>query len=272
MLMRYGSGESRVWSVVNVPSETEEDQRQLHRELKTLTHERTRQSNRIKGLLVGQGVRIKAIQSTFVRELEQMRLWNGSALPPHVRQRLQREFERLQLLDKQMRALEEERAHELRNSSTQAVEIARRLMTLDGVGINTAWIYSMEVFSWRKIKNRRELGSLTGLTPTPYDSGDSEHEQGISKAGNRWIRSVAIELAWSWLAHQPLSALTGWYLKRFANGSSRQRKIGIVALARKLIIALWRYVETGKVPEGATTCDWKHKVQCRRGSLCKAVA
>jgi transposase len=270
MLMRYAGGENRVWSVVTVPSDTDEDQRQLHRELKTLSVERTRQTNRIKGLLVGQGIRIEAIKCTFVKDLEEMCLWNGAPLPPNLKLRLQREFERLQLIDKQMRAIEEARSRELRNSSTEAVKKARRLMTLDGVGINTAWIYSMEIFAWRKIKNRRELGSLTGLTPTPYSSGDSEHEQGISKAGNCWIRSVAIELAWSWLTHQPLSALSGWYAKRFANGSSRQRKIGIVAVARKLIIALCRYLETGEVPQGATLSEWEKKVCCRRGTLCRA--
>jgi transposase len=270
MLIRFIAGEERVWSVVNVPSEADEDQRQLHRELKTLVVERTRQTNRIKGLLISQGIRIEDITCTFARDLAKMRLWNGSLLPACVKKRLEREFERLQLLDQQMRVIEEERASEIKQASTVGAEKARRLMALKGVGINTAWIYSMEFFSWRKIKNRRELGSLAGLTPTPYSSGDSEHEQGISKAGNRWIRSVAIELGWSWVVHQPLSALTMWFSKRFAHGGARQRKIGIVAVARKLLIALWRYLETGEIPEGATLSEWKKKVYCRRGSLGKA--
>jgi len=270
MLMRYSGGETRVWSVVNVPSIEDEDQRQLHRELKTLSEERTRQINRIKGLLVGQGVRFPEIKPTFCEELERVRLWDGSPLPSHLHRRLQHEFERLQLIDKQMRVLEEKRVQELKTSTSKGVEQARRLMELHGVGINTSWIYAMELFSWRNIQNRRELGSLTGLTPTPYASGDSAREQGISKAGNHWIRSVAIELAWCWLQFQPQSALSVWYQQRFGDGA-RSRKIGIVALARKLVIALWRYLETGEIPEGAVLSDWKKKVQCRRGSLSKAV-
>ena len=269
MLMRYANGEDRVWSVVNVPSETDEDQRQLHRELKTLTEDRTRQVNRIKGLLISQGVRIEELKSTFVQDLEKIRLWNGATLPTHIKQRLEREFERLQLIDKQMRALEEERVRELRTSSSEGSEKARRLMGLHGVGVNSAWTYSMEIFAWRKLGNRRQLGSLTGLTPTPFDSCSIEREQGISKAGNHWIRSIAIELAWSWTRHQPFSALTLWFRKRFAEGNKRQRKIGIVALARKLIVALWRYLETGEVPEGAILSDWKDKLRCQRGALSK---
>lgn len=269
MLVRFAGGEARVWSVVNVPSAEDEDQRQLHRELKTLTEERTRQINRIKGLLVGQGVRLEEIKASFCQDLEEVRLWDGSPLPPHLHRRLRREFERLQLIDKQMRVLEEERNQELRTSTSKAVEQARRLMELHGVGINISWIYAMELFSWRNIRNRRELGSLTGLTPTPYTSGDSAREQGISKAGNRWIRSVAIELAWCWLQFQPQSALSIWYQQRFGDGT-RSRKIGIVALARKLLIALWRYLETGEIPQGAILSDWKKKLQCRRGSLTRA--
>lgn len=267
MLMRYANGEDRVWSVVNVPSETDEDQRQLHRELKTLTEERTVQINRIKGLLALHGVRIENLKRTFAQDLETMLLWNGSTLPSHLKGRLNREFERLQLIDKQMRTLEEERLQELRQSSSEVVEKARRLMDLRGIGINSSWIYSMELFGWRKLRNRRQLGSLTGLTPTPYDSGNSDREQGISKAGNRWIRSVAIEVAWSWIRYQPFSALSAWYTKRFAKGNTRQRKIGIVAVARKLIVALWRYLETGEIPEGATLSDWKGKLRCQRGAL-----
>ncbi|MBN2148096.1 MAG: IS110 family transposase [Anaerolineales bacterium] len=117
--------------------------------------------------------------------------------------------------------------------------------------MNSAWLYVMEFFSWRNFRNRRELGSLSGLTPTPYQSGDSAREQGISKAGNRPIRVMAIEIAWAWLRNQPQSALSQWYSERFASGSSRVRRIGIVALARKLLVALWRYLEYEEVPQGA---------------------
>jgi transposase len=130
-------------------------------------------------------------------------------------------------------------------------EQVRQLLRLKGIGMNSAWLYVMEFFSWRGFHNRREVGSLAVLTPTPYQSGDSAKEQGISKAGNRQIRAMAIEIAWAWLRFQPDSRLSSWYQERFGKGSSRVRRIGIVALARKLLIALWQYLETGIPPEGA---------------------
>jgi transposase len=268
MLQRYDLGESRVWRVVNVPSAKEEDQRQLHRELMTLTRERTRQINRIKGLLASQGIALSRINTSFVEEIEKMRLWDGSSLARGIQRRLRREFDRLVIIDQHIHEIEEERLEELRHSTEESVEKARRMMDLRGIGINSAWLYSMELFSWRKIRNRRELGSLVGLTPTPYNSGESERDQGISKAGNRWIRSLAIEIAWRWVQYQPTSELTQWFRRRFGSGSKRQRKIGIVALARKLVIALWRFVETGEIPQGAQLVDGRTKLRCRGGRLC----
>ena len=133
----------------------------------------------------------------------------------------------------------------------------RQLLRVRGIGANSAWLYVMEFFGWRRIRNRKQLALLAGLTPTPYRSGDSDHEQGISKAGNRRLRTMAVEIAWCWLRYQPNSALSKWYQKRFARGSSRQRRIGIVALARKLLVGLWRYLETGEVPDGAELVPWK---------------
>jgi len=127
----------------------------------------------------------------------------------------------------------------------------RQLLHLRGIGINSSWLYVMEFFSWREFRNRREVGALAGLTPTPFQSGDGAWERGISKAGNRYIRSIAIEIAWDWLRYQPHSKLSRWYQERFGHGSPRLRRIGIVALARKLLIELWRYLETGVIPEGA---------------------
>jgi transposase len=270
MLMRYAAGESRVWSVVNVPSPEDEDQRQLHRELKTLTDERTRLTNRIQSLLACQGVRLPKIKNTFLEDLQRVRLWNGEPLPPALHRRLQHEFAHLQLVDRQMEVLEKERLQQLRSSSSEGARKARQLMELHGVGATSSWMAAMEIFSWRKIKNRRQVGSLVGLTPTPYASGASEHEQGISKAGNRWLRSVAIELAWSWLKFQPDSKLTQWFYQRFALGSKRQRKIGIVALARKLLIALWRYLETGELPAGAVLSKGNRKGYSRYGGLSRS--
>ena len=124
-------------------------------------------------------------------------------------------------------------------------------MTNGGIGENGAWLLVHEIFGWRKIRNRRELASLAGLAPTPYNSGTSRHEQGISKAGNRLVRWMMVQLAWGWLRYQPTSKLSRWYQRRFGGGNSRQRKVGIVALARKLLIALWKYLETGERPAGA---------------------
>jgi transposase len=125
-------------------------------------------------------------------------------------------------------------------------------MRLKGIGEYSAWLYTMEFFAWRKFRNPKELGALAGLTPTPSQSGESSRELGLNKAGNRHIRAMAIEIAWNWLRFQPRSQLSCWYRNRFASSSSRVRRIGIVALARKVLIALWRYLELGLVPEGAS--------------------
>jgi transposase len=250
MLIRYVQGERKVWSVLHPPSPQEEDQRQLHRELMALKRERTHHINRIKGLLISQGVSLK-LKADFLSQLEAVRLWDGTPLLPELRQSLLREYQRYQLVQEQVHQIEVERQEAIRTGDTLAIRQVRQLLQIKGVGVNSAWLYVMEFFSWRGFRNRRELGSLSGLTPTPYQSGNSAHEQGISKAGNRPIRAMAIELAWSWLRFQPGSALSIWYQNRFAHGNSRLRRIGIVALARKLLIALWQYLERGLLPAGA---------------------
>jgi transposase len=250
MLVRYHQGERKVWSVVHVPKTGEEDQRQLHRELMALKREQTHHINRMKGLLASQGV-VMEVKREFLEELASVQLWDGSYIAPGLHTLLVREQERLQLVREQIHQVEVTRKEALRTSEDPAIEQVRRLLQLKGIGINSAWIYVMEFFAWRAFHNRRELGSLAGLTPTPYASGESVRERGISKAGNRPVRAMAVEIAWSWLRNQPNSQLSRWYRKRFAKGSSRVRRIGIVALARKLLIALWRYVEEGLVPDGA---------------------
>lgn len=250
MLIRYHSGEPKVWHVVQVPTLEQEDRRQLHRELLRLKQARTSHINRLKGLLVSQGVRL-AVKKEFLKQVERVRLWDGSPVPPGLKGRLEREYERLQLVERHIKALEAERRAAIRHSPDPAVEMVRHLLRLRAIGPNSAWLYVMEFFSWRNFRNRREVGALAGLTPTPYQSGASDREQGIDKAGNRYIRSIAIEIAWRWLHLQPESELSQWYQARFGYGSKRLRKIGIVALARKLLIALWRYLETGEVPAGA---------------------
>ena len=250
LLIRYHSGEEAICSVVNVPSVEAEDNRQLHRELGALKTERTRHINRIKSLLASQGVRM-AVGKGFLEQLESTCLWNGTPLPPGLRTRLEREHERLQLVNHHIQVLQTERKEIIRDCPDPEIEQIRQLMRLRGIGVNTAWLFVMEFFGWREFRNRREVGALAGLVPTPYQSGDQSRERGITKAGNRLVRAVAIEIAWTWLRYQPRSKLSLWYQKRFAHGSKRLRKIGIVALARKLLISLWHYLEKGTPPEGA---------------------
>jgi transposase len=168
-----------------------------------------------------------------------------------LKKRLVREYERLEMVKGQIKQVEAERADLVKSAESREVEMVRQLLTLRGIGINSSWLYVMEFFSWREFRNRREVGALAGLTPTPHQSGDEAWERGISKAGNRHIRSMAIQIAWTWLRWQPESRLSRWYQQRFAHGSGRLRRIGIVALARKLLIDLWRYLQDGVIPEGA---------------------
>lgn len=249
-LIRWQRGEHGVWSVVQVPSVEEEDQRQGHRELETLKKERTRHVNRLKGLLASQGVRIQ-VGPDFLVRLERLRLWDGSPLPPALRARLEREWARKALVEEQIRQHRTLCREVLKQSESESVEQVRRLMQLRGIGENGSWLLVHEFFAWRQFKNRRQVGALAGLVPTPYRSGEMDREQGISKAGNRRVRSMMIELAWCWLRLQPDSELSRWFERRYGSGTPRSRRVGIVALARKLLVALWRYLDQGVIPEGA---------------------
>jgi transposase len=251
LLLRYHLGEPKVWSVVRVPSVEDEDNRHLHRELLALKRERTQHVNRIKGLLAGVGVRLPLRLRLILEQLEKARLWDGSTLPPALHCRLRREHERLLCVQRQIVELEGDRAECLKECNSPAVKKARKMSSLRGVGANGAWLLSMELFSWRQFRNRRQVGAVSGLTATPHDSGDQAREQGISKAGVVYVRSLAIELAWAWLRFQPRSELSQWYAQRFGGGGRRLRRIGIVALARKLLIALWRWCEQDILPAGA---------------------
>lgn len=251
LLARHLAGSrKRVFSVLTVPSVEAEDMRQLGRELKLVKKDRTRVSNRIKGLLANQGLLIDR-KRDMAKQLEGLRMWNGSKIAHHLRARLGRYVADYEYYTRRIKVLNQERKELLRANEGEATEKVWRLLWLRGVGIETAWCYGMEFFGWREFKNRKQVGSLAGLTPTPHNSGTQERERGIGKDGNRWVRGMAIEQAWAWLRFQPESELSQWYEERFGRGSKRIRKIGIVALARKLLIALWRYVETGLLPEGA---------------------
>jgi transposase len=251
LLIRYHHGEKRVWSVVHVPRAEEEDARRLHRELERLKKERTGHRNRIQALFVSQGVRLQP-RHDLLERLEAARLWDGSALPTDLQAEVRREAARLRLVDEQIEALEAEQTRRLEEAATPCHQQIAHLMRLRGIGLTSAWVFVMEYFGWRQFHNRQEVAALAGLTPMPYASGDRARDQGISKAGNRRIRTLMIQIAWGWLRYQPHSALSVWFNTRFALGGKRMRRIGIVALARRLLIALWRYVQSGVIPEHAS--------------------
>ncbi len=255
MLIRYDLGEHKVWSVVHVPLVEDEDRRQLNRELSTLDKEKKRTSNRIRGLLATQGVRIKGRLDLSAQQLESIRMWDNRPLAPGLKNRIRREWAHLVFLKEQISALTRERQNALRKKGQPDeepdMEKIRQLQQLRAIGPVGAWVLVRELFGWRHFKNRRQVGSLSGLTPTPYQSGDMNFEQGISKAGIVPVRQIGIELAWCWIRYQPKSKLTCWYNERFANAGKKARKVGIVAVARRLLIELWRYLETGALPEGA---------------------
>jgi transposase len=260
MLIRYHAGETRVWSVVWAPSVADEDRRQLHRELQELKDEQTRHSNRIQGLLASQGLALDVVDKLLPSRLATARLWDDTALGADLQRRLVREYERWQFVHRQILDLTKERRRRILCDDNPFVELVRQLLGLAGIGANGAWLLVYEFFSWRKLQNRKQVGALVGLTGTPYQSGGSEYEQGISKAGSRRMRKMLVELAWCWLRWQPESALSRWYARRFATGKGPARQIGIVAVARKLLIALWRYLERGEIPAGARLTYWRSKL------------
>lgn len=236
---------------VRIPTEEQEDERRPHRELERLVKERTGHLTRIRALLATRGVGVKKVSRAFGLMVDVLRTPSGEPLPAKLREELKREAERLDLVYQQVRRLEKERTVALKNGNSTAMKMAGMLLALKAIGPNTATILVREFFGWREFKNGKQVGACAGLTGTPFDSGNSAHEQGISKAGNRRIRAVIIEVAWLWLRYQPQSRLARWYLDRFGESGKRSRRVGIVALARKLLVALWRYVVQGVIPDGA---------------------
>jgi len=187
-----------------------------------------------------------------MRDLQRLRGWDGKPIAAELEERIRREYGRLEHAERELRALKKQQQERLKQqATTAAMEKIRVLQQLCGIAMKSSWVFVMELFGWRQFSNRREVAGALGLTPMPYQSGDSAHEQGISRAGNRRVRAMAIEIAWSWLKYQPQSQLSQWYQNRFAGGGKRQRRIGIVALARRLMIDLWRYLEKGVLPAGA---------------------
>jgi len=245
LLIRHHRGE-RVWSVLREPSPEEEDARREHRELQRLMHERIAHTNRIGSLLVLHNLR----PGIVIGGRDWPRWWNAhrDQVPMRLRAELERECQRLKLVKDQVRAIEAAHRRELADGKHPLVD---QLVRLRAIGPKGAWILVKEVFGWRQFANRRELASSLGLVPTPHASGSIEREKGISKAGNRRVRALLTELAWGWLKLQPDSDLTQWFNRRFACAGGRLRRVGIVALARRLAIALWRYLKDGEIPAGA---------------------
>lgn len=246
MLVRHHGGE-HVWSILREPTEQDEDARRVHRELQRLTHERTSHINRIRALLVLHNVRPDIVLAG--RDWPAWWQKNSEQVAPKLRAEIEREVARLTLVKDQVRSIELARRRELANGVHPMVS---QLTRLAAIGPTGAWVLVHEVFGWRRFSNRRQLAGCLGLAPTPYASGDTETEQGISKVGNKRVRALLVEQAWGWLRRQPNSALTLWFNRRFAHSGARMRRVGIVALARRLAIAMWRFLQNGEIPLGAS--------------------
>jgi transposase len=251
-LLAYKRGEPRVCTMVRAPTPEDEDRRRLCRERKTLIAERVEHVNRIKGLLFSQGISsYEPLRRDRRQRLEDLRTGDGRSLPTHLKTQISRELDRLELLLDQIKLAEAERDALLADDQTAAPESpGRMLLEFKGIGAEfatTLWLEGL----FRRFDNRRQLASYAGLAPTPWQSGAVDREQGVSKAGNPRLRSTLIELAWLWLRHQPQSALALWFKERVKRNGGRMKKTIAVALARKLLVALWKYVTAGVVIEGA---------------------
>jgi transposase len=250
-LMAFKRGEPRVCSMVVPPSPEAEDRRRVARERRTLIKERIGHINRIKGLLAAQGIAgYEPMRQDRRERLGELRTGDGRPLPPRLKAEIGRELERLELLRRQIAAVEAERGA-LVQEEAPAQTPAGLLMRLRGIGPEFAAVLWLEGL-FRRFENRRQLAAYAGLAPSPWQSGTVKGEQGISKSGNPRLRTTAIELAWLWLRHQPETALSRWFRERVRSDRGRVRRVSIVALARKLLVALWRFVTDGVVPEGAT--------------------
>jgi transposase len=257
-LMAYCRGEPRVVRIVRVPSPDQEDARRDSRERHRLTKEQTAHTNRIRALLRLLGMAVgNPRRHDWLNWLAAQRDWEGQAVPPRIKAELEREHARLMLVREQIEALEQPAVRaEPTPAAAQMAERRDRLLRLKGLGPVFAATLTNEVL-YKDFRNRREVAGYCGLAPSPWQSGKTEREQGISKAGNPRARHAAVELAWLWLRHQPDSALTQWFRQRTSGASGRIRRIAIVALARKLMVALWRYLTSGLVPKGAALKEVK---------------
>ncbi len=249
MLLRYWVYQERTsWRVCRVPSEAEEAARRVDREWMRQSKERTGHVSRIRSLLALHGVKVGGVRTLVVGAI---RDWSGRVLAAAWQEEIGRELARLRAVDEQLRGLRRQMEAALEHPETRNDEWIAALESFPGVGVIGATALVRQFFGWRDFRNVREVGAAAGLTGCPFDSGEGTVEQGISKAGSRRIRTLAVELAWMWRRYQPESALTRWYEERFGHGGKRTRRIGIVALARKLLVALWKFLKWGLLPAGA---------------------
>jgi transposase len=251
-LLAYKRGEPRVCAMVRVPTPKEEDRRRLSRERKVLIAERVEHVNRIKGLLFAQGISgYEPLRRDRRQRLDELVTGDGRTLPTHLKTQINRELDRLELLLDHIKVVETTRDALLAEQQAAAPPTAgRMLLDFKGIGPEFASILWLEAL-FRHFDNRRQVASYAGLAPTPWQSGSVDREQGVSKAGNPRLRATLVELAWIWLRHQPQSALAVWFKERVNRNGGRMKKTAIVALARKLLVALWKYVTAGVVIEGA---------------------
>jgi transposase len=251
-LMAWARGERRVCSMVRPPSPVEEDRRRLTRERGTLLKERIQHTNRIKGLLSGQGITdYDPLGKNRRTRVDALKTGDGRALPERLKLEIQREIQRLDLVNAQIATVERERDALVKTTfDADAQNAAAVLSRLKGIGAEFSSLIWLEAL-FRSFANRRQIAAYAGLAPSPWQSGSTDRDQGISKSGNRRLRHTMIELAWFWLRHQPDSVLSVWFRVRVGHARGRVRRIAIVALARKLLVALWRFATQGVVPEGA---------------------
>lgn len=254
-LVRHDRGDDDVWRVVHIPSRKDEVHRHVHRELEQLKQERKRHRNQIRSLLATEGITIKGNLVKALRELGNLRNWNGEELSEWVLWRLERKAQRLEQVEAQIRAIEQHQIECVKELNTAKIRKIAKIARLRGIGVPSSWVLVMESFGWRQFNNRKEVGGSVGLVGTPYDSGESTRELGITKAGNARLRSLLVELSWLWVRYQPDSSITKWFEERYGGQGKRAKRVGIVGVARRLMIQLWHFVEHDVDPPGAIIAE-----------------
>ncbi len=251
-LVRFHRGDDDdVFRTAHVPSHEDENDRHVHRELQQLQNSRQRERNRVRSLLATEGVKLPGDLMKALASVEELRTWSGDALPAMMVHRLVSKREQLQLYEAQIKEIVDFQVASAKAAQTEKMEKIAKLMTLRGIAVRTSWIVVMESLGWKKFKNRKQVGASIGLCGTPYNTGESEREQGISKAANKRLRTKMIEIAWFWVRYQPDSSITKWFEKKFGGQSKRSRRVGIVGVARKLMSQFWHFLEHDVDPPGA---------------------